>query len=185
MYPPIHDVAKGREWSVRAQEPIKKATGIRGAPETIDFMFFRNETDNHDPGLVFLEIKYVRNVNRTSEIGGLAEDMKKLSKVGPSDIDSANTITECGAPKRFLLVVGQGEAFQALAGTTSKKHPKIVEMLDSALRPKPPTSVYRSYVESKLKKEFHWHAIGFGEHAWPKDYREKRSNKDKKPKQTR
>lgn len=167
LYPPIHNVAKGRQWSVRAQEPLKKVNGIRGAPETIDFIFSRNDTDDHDPGLVFLEIKYVRNVNRTSEIDGLTEDMEKLSRTEPSDIESVDTVSECGAPRRFLLVVGQGETFRALARSKSKKHPKIVNMLNAALQPKPPKSVYRSSVESKLKREFHWHAIAFGERAWP------------------
>jgi hypothetical protein len=174
LYPPIHDVAKGREWSVRAQEPIKKLIRTRGAPQTIDFIFFRNDTDEHYPGLVFLEIKYVRNANGTREINGLAEDMEKLSEIDSSDIESADTISECGTPRRFLLVVGQGETFQSLARVRSKKHPEIVKMLSAALQPKPANSVYRSYVESKLKKAFHWHVIAFGERAWPYPFERRR-----------
>ena len=144
MYPPIYDVVRSREWRVRAQEPIKRVRGALGAPQTMDFIFFRNDTERH--GLVFLEIKYVRNKNRTNEIDGLAEDMAKLRGTEPTDIESSDTIAECGAPRRFLLVLGQAQAFQGLASAKSRKYPKIVKMLGAALQPKPPKSVYRSSV---------------------------------------
>lgn len=171
LYPPVHDIAKGREWTVRAQQQVKRRNQQQGAAKSIDFIFYRHETEAIYAGLVFLEIKYLRNSNSTIELRGLAEDMQKLASVAAEDIDSDDDIPDCGRPYKYLLIVGQDDSFNALTKVKSGQHPDIVKMLKSALNVDLPNSVYRSYVQTKLKKELHWHAVAFGERAWPKRFR--------------
>ena len=166
LYPPIHEIASGRKWTVRAQERVKRQTGARGSPRTVDFIFFRTDTKDYKPGLIFLEVKYLRGSNPTIQLREIGNDIKKLSGIGASDVESATTISKCGTAKKFILVAAQDFRFKKFARTASIKNPEVVQMLASSLRTNLPRSVYRSTVESKLKEEFHWHALAFGERAW-------------------
>lgn len=167
LYPPVHDVVKGRLWTVHAQERLNRGIGSKGASRTIDFIFYRNTDSEYKPGVAFIEIKYLRTDNKSSQLREIAEDLKKLRKTETTDVESRASLASCGKLQKFLLVVGQDAAFRSLANTNSTKYPEIVAMLKAALGRKLPKSIYRSHVETKLKQEFHWHAVAFGAGAWP------------------
>jgi hypothetical protein len=161
LYPPIHDIAKGRKWNVRAQQAINKEETKRGAPKTIDFILCRRKTNDYKRGLLFVEIKYLVDTNKTVQLRELFEDMTKLQDNDASSIEGEATISHCGPAKKFLLVIAQGSVFEAFAKTKSRKNPETVQMLASALSAQLPRSIYRSTVESKLKKSFTgmlWHS---------------------------
>lgn len=90
LYPPIYDIAKGREWAVQAQQPLK------GSAKTIDFIFFRPRRGKREAGLVFLEVKYLTGINPSQECKRLGEDFQKLKKVSAERLKDADEASKCG-----------------------------------------------------------------------------------------
>ena len=166
LYPPIHDIVTGREWMVRAQQPLKRKIKGGGANRTIDFVFYRVGNPDRRAGLVFLEVKYLKNSNSTRQFTSLTSDIVKLRDISTMDLQGGAFAPDC-SPKKFILVVSQQDDLRALVKVQFKKSQVLVAMLASALRRKPPRGIYRSIVKTRLKKEFHWNVIAFGESAWP------------------
>jgi hypothetical protein len=160
LYPPIHDIVKGRDWSVAAQQPLKGNLKKR-----IDFVFYRRAPEYDPPGLVLLEVKYLTNVNRTIELERLSEDFDKLRDISGRTL--RDDMSDCGPPTKFVLVVGQHSDLTTIANSASRKFQDVIDLLAMSIKDKPPSGIYRSVVETKLKSELHWNAIAFGEKRWP------------------
>jgi hypothetical protein len=162
LYQPIHDLAKGRRWVVAAQEQIAnkqaKKRKKRGTLKTFDFVFFRHGKTTKRPGLLFLEIKFLKNTNKTADLDELAEDVEKLKGNFTKNLVRAASFADCGEPKKFLLVVGQQRHFTKTIAVKPKTDSRraIVKMLGSALGTQLPRGVNRSLIETKLRKDFHW-----------------------------
>ena len=137
-----------------------------GANKTIDFVLFRNDTADRHPGLIFLEVEYLKKSNSTGQFKHLLRDIVKLRSATATDLLNGTYPLGC-SPKKFMLVVAQEDDLQALVKVQFRKSEALVKMLASALRQKPPRGIYRSIVETRLKEELHWNAIAFGETAWP------------------
>jgi hypothetical protein len=168
LYPPIREIATGREWKVNAQRPLKRTAPGAGASKTIDFVFLRKDNNSErKPGLVFLEVKYLRNSNSTHEIQNLAIDMVKLRSTSAEGLQDGVSIPDC-KPRKFILVVAQENDLRDLVTVQSKDNQPTIDMLASALRQKPPKGIYHRVIETTLKKDLHWNVIVFGESAWPK-----------------
>jgi hypothetical protein len=166
LYPPLHEIAKGRGWKVRAQVSLKRAPNSIGAPKSLDFVLYRREASDHDAGLIFLEVKHLKGKNPSLELRRLRGDMSKLSVVSSRDIDRFPGAANSGQPKKFILVAAQDENYRALLKVKSKENSGVVKMLRSAFREEVPTSVYLTKVDSHLKSALQWHVISFGESVW-------------------
>ncbi|WP_189048809.1 hypothetical protein [Aliidongia dinghuensis] len=168
LYPPIYEIASGRGWSVLAQEPITTSSARSGAPSTLDFVFFEKSRNiqRGSRGLIMIEIKYIRGDNITLELQGLYDDFTKLRTAVPNVLRSAKSLSSCGDPDKWQIVVAQRKAYNKISRSRSKKFPEIVKLLTDALSDKPSQLLYRSIIETKLKSDFHWHVIAIGENRW-------------------
>ena len=86
LYPPIHDIAKGRGWVVRAQQPVKSNA------QRIDFVIFQRSKTQVKSGLIFLEVKYLTNVNKSLELARLSEDFTKLRALSKESLRDAGDV---------------------------------------------------------------------------------------------
>jgi hypothetical protein len=166
LYAPIYDIATGRGWSVLAQEHLRKPADAR---RSIDFVLYRRRRKRSGPGFLFLEVKYLKNVNRTVELKRLAHDFEKLRLTAKTDIDNSQLVANYPKPTKLVLVVAQQSDFNAIARSKSKSYQPVIDLLEATRRGarKKPKSVFHSNVRSKLKKELHWNVLVIGEHAWP------------------
>jgi len=166
LYDPISEIAKSRGWLVLPQQPIKRKLNSAGAPKTIDFAFVRKRTDDHGPGMVLLEVKYLKNANSTLELRRLQEDINKLSTTFPTHLDDLLNVAQYGKAKNFLLVAAQRENYRALLSVNSKTNSSVVMMLKKALADNPPKSVYRTEIQTHLRDDQRWEVVCFGQTAW-------------------
>jgi hypothetical protein len=167
LYPAMYEIASGRGWSVLAQEPITKSSPKSGAPSTVDFVFYRNSRGSRPGGMILLEVKYLRGVNVSQELGGLQDDFEKLQNLTSDHLRHATSLSDCGYPERWQIVIVQRNHYNKLAKSGSKKFSRLVAMLARASSKKLPRSMYRSIIETKLKSELHWHVFAFGQRVWP------------------
>jgi hypothetical protein len=168
LYPPIYDIALGRGWSVLAQEAIDSKVPKTGARSTIDFVF--SEAPQNSEGssaLIMMEVKYLRGGNTTVELRGLHDDFMKLRATSQNDLDNAKSLTACGTPGKWQLIIAEREAYNTLSTCKSKEYPELVKLLKQASSSSPPSLIYRSVIETRLKARFHWHVLAISEKRWP------------------
>lgn len=170
LYPPIYEIASGRAWSVLAQEPIKGATASapsRGAPSTLDFVFYESRGVPGNHGLVMMEVKYLRGKNATQNLSGLQDDFIKLRMVARDTLRNARRLSKCGSPAKWQIIVAQRGDYARLSKSSSQNFGSIATMLLKAVSVNTSEVIYRSVIETKLRSEFHWHVIAVGEKMWP------------------
>jgi hypothetical protein len=166
VYPPLYEIGSGRGWNVVAQAAVTKSIPKKGAPESLDFVFFRDQKGGRGQGAVMMEVKFLRGESSTQELNSLYADFNKLKKVSLTSINNVSLNNLNCTPGKWQLIIAQREAFDRLARSRSKKYKKIVDLLKSA-RDESLKSVYKSIIETKLKSEFHWHVFAIGEPNWP------------------
>ncbi|GBR69199.1 hypothetical protein [Gluconobacter kanchanaburiensis] len=165
LYPPLFEIGFGRGWKAVAQVPVTKATPTAGAPKTLDFVFFKNSKSS--TAAVMIEVKFLRGTNTSQELAALYYDFKKLRDVSIKKIDNATLNTlEC-APGKWQIIVAQRDVYEKILKSNSVRREDVASMLRRA-REGTLTSAYKSVIETKLKKEFHWHVFAIGEDDWPK-----------------
>ena len=168
FYHPVHDIASGRHWEVRGQAKIIDLVRRRGPPNTIDFVLFRRINNQWSrPGIVFIEVKYLRGDNPTQDIAELRKDINKLRLVSVAGIENSSILSQCGLPAKFLIVVGQMAGLAKCMNLQSRSDPGVVKMLKRGME-NPGSSAYAATGDTYLHDEFAWRALAFGESRWPK-----------------
>jgi hypothetical protein len=114
-----------------------------------------------------MEVKFLRGKNTTQELAGLQADFTRLRGVTSHDLRSTTSLSACGAPGKWQIIVAQRDAYDKLSRSRSQKFAGVVEMLKTASSTKPPRLVYQSVIATKLKEELHWHVTAIGEARWP------------------
>lgn len=106
LYPPILEMAHGRGWVVTPQFPLPRRRRRKGAPETFDFLLFREANGKDENGLAAVEIKFIRNIERNY---GIADDVRKLIKVNAEDLG----LEGYGSLRRYIVVCGYEKKLRA------------------------------------------------------------------------
>ena len=169
FYPPMQAIALGRKWQVSAQESIIPQNANKsGPPSTIDFIFYRqNKNQWSREGIVIVEVKYLRGDNKTQDIKELRGDIDKLRPLQISQLQYFNTFQNCGAPAKFLIVVGQKSDLEKISNMKARKNIEVVKMLKRGLN-NPGKNTYYAIGNTYLSEKYEWQVIAFGETRWPK-----------------
>jgi hypothetical protein len=168
FYQHIERIALGRNWQVKQQQPIVGSTPAKGAPSTIDFVFFRKPGYQRSRrGLLFVEVKYLRGDHPTQDIENIRKDIDKLRGLQPASLANAPHLAQCGSPARFLLIVAQKSGLAATINLTSRDHADVVEMLRNA-RDDKPDLVYHAEGDAYIKDGLKWQVFAIGSARWPK-----------------
>jgi hypothetical protein len=68
FYPAIREIAEGRNWDAKQQQPLKRLAGAIGASKTVDFLIYRNSGTQRSP-VIIVEVKYLRGKNPVQDLG--------------------------------------------------------------------------------------------------------------------
>lgn len=170
FYQHVDDLAAGRGWKVLQQKQIA-GQGTPGAPSTVDFVIYRRPGNQLSrEGLLFLEMKYFRGDNPTQDLGYLWDDITKLRPLVPSGLVSHATLTQCGPPAKFLLVVGQVGDLQKTLNCNPRIQDKVKahRLLSEAMKEEPPKGIYWAQPETYLRDNLRWRVMAISSRNWPK-----------------
>jgi hypothetical protein len=168
FYQHIEMIALGRNWQVKQQQPIIGSSSTKGAPSTVDFVFFRRPGNQWSRrGLLFVEVKYLRGDHPTQDIVNIRKDIDKLRGLQPTSLANAPHLGQCGSPARFLLIVAQKSGLAATINLTSRDHADVVKMLRNA-RDDQPDMVYHAESDAYIKDGLKWQVFAIGSARWPK-----------------
>lgn len=167
LYPPLYEIGSGRGWKVLAQVPVTKTVPKSGAPETLDFVFFKRATQSTSEAAIMVEVKFLRGENSAQELSALYSDFVKLRKISLKQMNNVTLNRLTCIPGKWQIVIAQRSAYEKISETKSKTRKNIVAMLNN-VRDEKLKSVYKSVIETKLKNKFHWHVFAIGEPIWPK-----------------
>lgn len=166
FYQHIDSLASGRRWRVSQQHRILGPVR-RGAPSTIDFVFHRDRSyADTQPGLAFVEVKYLRGSNPSQDLRELRKDINKLRSVDSAALVSSNRLVSCGRPLRFLLIFAQEAGLDAIRDCGTRMHRDVAAMVEQA-REGALKNVYRASMGTYLKTSLEWVVIAIAEQRWP------------------
>ncbi|GGN59218.1 hypothetical protein GCM10011349_39530 [Novosphingobium indicum] len=166
FYQHIATLASGRDWRVSQQHRIVGPTR-RGAPSTIDFVFYRESSyAGTQPGLAFVEVKYLRGSNPSQDLRELRRDIDKLRSIGSAQIASKQGLSASGKPLRFLLIFAQEAGLDAIRDCATRTHRDVAAMIEQA-RTGDHKNIYRASMGTYLKTSLEWVVIAIAEQRWP------------------
>lgn len=170
FYQHLEHIAAGRGWQVVQQAQVV-GQGARGAPSTIDFVFFRRPGNLMSrAGLAFVEVKYLRGNQRSQDLRLLWDDVEKLRGLQVRNLVEANRFEACGTPAKFVLVIGQMSDLEATVACkpTAAGRRKSRLMLERSISETPPSGIYWAEGNTYLKRGLAWRVMAIGPSQWPK-----------------
>jgi len=166
FYEHIEAIVKGRDWKVKPQAKLVSPAGRVGAPDTIDFVFYRRAQVRTPAGLLFVEVKYLRGDAPSQDLSYLKQDIDKLRVTDVQALQAANTFQACGDPVKFLLIVWQGEGLNKTLALKTRTNKAVQTMLKRA-NTKDGRGYYKARQEPHLKRDVYWHVWAIAEPQWP------------------
>ena len=166
FYEHIEAIVKGRDWKVMAQAKFVSPTGRAGAPDTIDFVFYRRTHLRTPAGLLFVEVKYLRGDAPSQDLAYLKQDIDKLRATDVQALQAPNTFQGCGDPVKFLLIVCQAEGLDKTLALKARKNQSVQTMLKRA-NTRDGRGYYKARQQPHLKPAVHWHVWAIAEPQWP------------------
>ena len=132
LYAPIFEMALGRRWRIHPQCPIKKETGRRGAPKTIDFAMSRIGRKELPTALLALEVKFPTKDNPFPKT--YVYDCTKLGSLTPDRISfPKDSRFECA-----LMIAGKSghiEHLTTVPANCDQHRKKLIKQLKKVLSP--------------------------------------------------
>lgn len=169
FYEAIFAIAKGRGFTVIRQAKLARDVGQQGAPWALDFVIHRPPgRGSKHPSLIFVEVKYLRGQRQTQDLRYLRADIEKLRPLKAVELECAAQIAACGAPSKFLLIIGRGDELDRFDKHKSKKNPRVLKMLKAARTMPAQKLVYRARTSTYLASDHRWEVLAIGSPSWPK-----------------
>lgn len=165
FYQHIAQIAEGRRWRVNQQQALQSSR--RGAPSTIDFVFWReNGYADTRESLAFVEVKYLLGTNPSQDLRELRKDIDKLRTTDPTMLVNNQRLLYCGPAAKFLLIFAQENGLDAVENCASRLHGEIAALVGLA-RTGDAKNIYRSSLGTHLYTSLEWVVMAIAEKRWP------------------